>query len=419
MGFVKRYFDYIIVFLLIYTSRETILFGTNADPLVTLLGFIAPVIVLFMLLIRKNRTNGNPHFVYSKRTRDTLIIISFLLVVTMIVNIDLNIKYGYELLLCLLAYHIVNQIEFKRFAEVFSDIIEFFSIFAIVTFVLYIVYPGLFGIFPVITNKSGFEFYFTGLSVLPREVFGVLLRMFGIFREPGVAIIFVNLALLFELFVINRAKILRVSLLVLTIGFSLSTAGFILTFLIFMTYVLHAQKKHFLVSIILLAIVSVLALLIMQNDFIYMAVFNKFNQSDSSSTGARFGSIVNNIKLVLDYPIGLLFGLGYQFVEDYFANLGGAIRGEDHNTNTLIKELSIHGFLFFFYFLVKIFRFSKNLFKREFLPSFLVFCIIVLALSNEDLTVDFILYLIVFYSDKNELFPLKRYDRSICPSHVL
>ena len=418
MKIFKDYFDYFIIFLLIYTSRETVLFGTNNDSTIALLGFCAPVIVLILLFFRKDKARGSNVFKYNDRSRDTAIIIIFMIIMTMVINLDLNVKYGYEILLCLIAYNIANQVVFERFARVYSDIMEFLSLFAIVTFVIYIIYPGIFGVFPVITNKSSLDYIFLGLSVLPKELLGVVLRMYGIFREPGVAIIFVNLALLFELFVINRSKSLRVSILVLTVGFSLSTAGFILTFLIILTYVLHSQKKHYLTTVVLLAFIFVLAFIILQNDFIYMAVFDKFNQSESSSTGARFGSVINNIKLVIDNPIGLIFGLGYQFVEDYFANLGGAARGEEHNTNTMLKELSIHGFLFFSFFLLKIFDFSKILFHKEYFCSILVFATIVLALSNEDLTVDIILYLIVFYSCKNKLYVQKRNDRTINPSYM-
>ena len=207
MKIFKDYFDYFIIFLLIYTSRETVLFGTNNDSTIALLGFCAPVIVLILLFFRKDKARGSNVFKYNDRSRDTAIIIIFMIIMTMVINLDLNVKYGYEILLCLIAYNIANQVVFERFARVYSDIMEFLSLFAIVTFVIYIIYPGIFGVFPVITNKSSLDYIFLGLSVLPKELLGVVLRMYGIFREPGVAIIFVNLALLFELFVINSQRL--------------------------------------------------------------------------------------------------------------------------------------------------------------------------------------------------------------------
>lgn len=422
----RRYIDYLTVFLLVYTSRETVLFGTNANTTVTLFGFFAPVLVLATLLIRHYKifspVRGRAQIRYRVHTRRLAIVIIALSLLTMALNLDFNLKYGYEIILCLIAFLLVNQIPFERFARVYNDIILFLSLFALVASILYIVLPGYVSAFPSITNTSGFRYAFLGFCVIPMETTGVLFRMYGIFREPGVAIIFINLALLFELFVLDRKKIFRVLILVLAVGFSLSTAGYIITFLIMLTYVLLSKKKHLLATIILLVVVSAGAILVMQNEFIFRAIFGKFSATDSASTGARFGSLTNNIKLIIDNPQGILFGMGYRFVENYFVNLGNvgnAVRGEEHNTNTLLKELSIHGALFFSIFMYRIYRFSHRLFNKTNLRSLMVFFIIVLALSNEDLTVNFILYLIVFYSFGDGLNgPNTKYE-SIRSSYLL
>ena len=62
MKIFKDYFDYFIIFLLIYTSRETVLFGTNNDSTIALLGFCAPVIVLILLFFRKDKARGSNVF---------------------------------------------------------------------------------------------------------------------------------------------------------------------------------------------------------------------------------------------------------------------------------------------------------------------------------------------------------------------
>lgn len=187
-------------------------------------------------------------------------------------------------------------------------------------------------------------------------------------------------------------------LFVLTIGMTLSTAGFIITFLILMTYLLQSNNNHAIISLFFIGLVLVSTYFIIQNDFIYAALFNKFSATDSASTGARFGSITNNVIMIINNPLGLFFGLGYQFVEGFFEGLESAVRGAGHNTNTLLKELSVHGFLFFCYFLVRIYFFSKGVIKEKSWQTLFVFLALVMMLSNEDLTVDFILYVIVLYS---------------------
>lgn len=416
MRLFRKFFDYIIIFVLIYTSRETVLFGTNSNAVTAFLGYVAPAVVLMILVLRKGK---NAVCEYNKQTYDTTIIIIFLIMITMLSNFDINVKYGYEIVLCLTAYHLVNQIEFERFAKVYNDILLSLSLFAVITSLAYIFYPGYVGAFPTITNKGGYDFYFLGLSVIPGEIEGVLFRLFGIFREPGVAIIFINIALLFELFVLNGKKTPRVLLLVLTVGMTLSTAGFIITFIILMTYLLRAHNNHAIISLFFIVLVLVSAYFIIQNDFIYAALFNKFSATDSASTGARFGSITYNIKMILDNPLGSFFGLGYQSVEDFFEGLESLARGQGHNTNTLLKELSVHGFCFFCYFLVRIYYFSKGVIKEKSWQTLFVFLALVMMLSNEDLTVDFILYVIVLYSSIIGSNSYKQNDESLNTTYVL
>lgn len=420
MSFFKRYFDYIILFILIYTSRETVLFGTNTDQTVVILGYITPVIVLFLLLFRKPSTNRSS--IYSNNNNSVQSIaatIILMILATMLTNLDVNVKYGYEILLCLISYQLVYQIEFKRFAKVYNDIILFLSIFATITSIVYIISPGIISVFPVITNKSGYTFYFLGLSVIPGELSGVYYRLFGIFREPGVAIMFINIALLFELFVLDRKKLIRVLILAFTVGLSLSTAGYIITFFILVTYLFHSQKNKTILSFVLLIALLSIVVLILRNDFLSAAVFDKFTSSDSASAGARFGSVTNNINIIYDNPLGLFFGMGYEYVESYFEGLGSLVRGENHNTNTLLKELSVHGLFFFLLLLVQIYKFSRGLVKKRAWQSLLVFVAFLLIFSNEDLTVDIIVYLIVFYSTKIEIYAKKRNYSSISSSNLL
>lgn len=392
------YIDYLIIFILIFTSRETIQFGTTQNETMLIIGYIAPLFVLVLLLIRKGHFRN-----YNKSSFDLLIILSTCSLLTMFLNFDINVKYGYEILLFLLSYHIANQLEFNKFAKIYCDILQLLAFFAILATVIYFVASPIFSYFPIIENKSHLRYYNLFLSVIPVDRFGVIYRLYGIFREPGVAIIFFNLALAFEMFLFNSKKLIRVFLLLLAIVLSYSTAGYIVSFLIIACYLLYNQKKHKAVTLFASIFFVVLVVIISQSDYFNTMVFGKLTDEDSSSRGARLGSITNNLNLIIENPIGFLWGLGYQFVEDAFVAIGRmSFVGESHNTNTILKELSVHGIFFTIYLITSIYQFVRYSFLLKGLMLLAVFSTILIAFGNEDLTSDILLFLLVFYSRVNK-----------------
>ena len=384
--------DYVILFALIYTSRDTVMFGTNESPVMSIIGYIVPIIVLLILYVKYK-------IVDNYRTDQVVAVLLVCTIFTMIFNFEMIIKNGYELLLLLIASRYVRCIKFEKFTKVYCNILYVLSVISSITAVAFLLYPSFVNIFPTIINKSTLVFYNLWLCVIPQDLYGVSFRMYGIFREPGVAIIFINIALLFELFCFTKINIKHIAVLVISVIFTFSTAGYIVTFFIFLIYAIANNKVNrsqaFPLSLLILSVFSVL---LYSSDFVYDLVLGKFSNSESSSTAARFGSITNNIRLLLDNPHGLVVGLGYQFVEDVFVHYGQLARGEGHNTNTILKLLSLHGIIYVSICLSKVMTFiNKCLYQKGFC-AILLFVSIMMLFSNEDLTVNILLYLIVFYS---------------------
>lgn len=394
MQLFERYFEYIIIFLLIYTSRETLLFGTNSDTVMNQIGYVVPIVTLCLLsFVKRNVCSSHNH----KRLKALLI---FLVLFTMVVNWDLNLKYGYEIILICVACQISLKIPFSKFVEVYSNIILFLSVFAIVTALLYIIYPSYVGYFPTIVNKGNLIYYNLGLAVIPDELCGVYFRMYGIFREPGVAIIFTNISLAFELFVKNVVNVKRILILVMAVFLTYSTAGYIVTFLLIFTYILSLRKRTYLIPFSVIGIICI-AFCLISNDYIYTLVFDKFSNPDSNSLAARLGSVGNNLKLLLDNSLGFLPGLGFQTVEDAFVKFGERFEGQGHNTNTILKLLAVHGFILFCVVMKRLYTFFMLRFiEHKYKIRIFLFMTFLLMLGNEDLIVNVIFYIIVFYSLK-------------------
>ena len=385
--------EYLITFLLIYTSRETLLFGTNNNNETLLVGYIVPILLLLLLFL----LGGSSYLQYAKPQK-LCITLSIFTAITMLLNVDINIKYGYELLLFVLALKYVKYITFKRFTEIYSNIMYYLSVFSAITAILYMLYPSYVLLFPTIVNKGGLYFYNLFFALIPAEMDGVYFRMYGIFREPGVAMIFINLAIIFELFIKKVKNYKKILVFILAIGLTFSTAGYIVTFLILVSFLFASRKINSSMAIVVLLLIIASTYIVYTNKFVYMLVFSKFSNSESSSTAARFGSVVNNLNLLYNHPQGIIYGLGYQNVEDAFVNIGNRSLGEEHNTNTVLKELAVHGFFFTYILFSRIYKFFKNNFSLSKQNTILLFVVVLLMLGNEDISFNIILFILAFYS---------------------
>ena len=393
MGIIKKYINYIIIFILIYTSRDTLLVGTSVNENLILLGYLAPVLVLIILLLEKNVNVivRNNNYVY---------IFLGLIAITMISNFDINVKYGYELLLVVIAFFISRKILFQDFAQAYCEIMMILTCFAVVSGVVFMISPNVISSFPVIANKGGLYYYNLGLSVIPLSVYGDYYRLYGIFREPGVAMIFINIGLLFELFILEKKQKIGVVIFLAGIVLTFSTAGYFVALMILGAYLLSSNLKSsyrlwgtFCVVILVIAVI--------RNEFVQNLVFSKFSNEDSMSTAARFGSFYNNINLLIDNPLNIFCGLGYQYVEDAFVQIGNQFHGQGHNTNTILKELAVHGIFFFILILTRFYNFFTIWIRDKKIVIILLILATMAAFCNEDLTVNIILFIFIFYSSRN------------------
>ena len=149
----------------------------------------------------------------------------------------------------------------------------------------------------------------------------------------------------------------------------------------------------FSIMFIIIAFVSLAFISFIGFEKIDSILFNKFRY-DNASYDSRFGSIFVNIELFKNKPI---FGNGFTYFETNFSNYASIVGyGKAHNTNTYFKVLSVHGA---FYFLILLFGafnlFNKNI--KNLLIKIIAFIIFLIVLSNEDLMVNTLIYVISFY----------------------
>ena len=394
--------NFLLVFLLIYCSQDALLFGTNANKIFFIVKNIILVFVFFFL-VRKTTKNIEIDIGKSNIVLYGLISMSLL---TSLLNFDITFKYLYEILLILIAYNITRNLSFDKFKEYFVYSLYYLSLLSVILYAISLFSYSLIELMPSFKNESGYIYYsFLGLCNVSEVPMYGMMRNASLFREPGVYAIFLIICLVF-LYNTNtihkrqRNKIMFVSsIAILT---TLSTAGYIGLLLLIGYLVLGKSNQIGFGSklfVILLCIVGVYYVL--TNDSLYSSVFDKMSGGNDSAN-SRFGAIFNNIEMWSKDGVSILFGNGYQYVENNISLV--ATEKEyisTHNTNTLFKMLSVHGFFYFITIISLLYAASRKITSNHFsLYVMLLFCIM---LSNEDLIFNQIIYIILFYgfSTKN------------------
>ena len=320
---------------------------------------------------------------------------------TMIVNGDGDIiKYIYNIFMIILVMVLTINISEEKFIEMFTNIMYIISIFAVILFLIGFFLNPAYKMMPYISNENYLRYYFFGLGFLEDLPVGSIPRIYGIFREPGVFACYLTLALLLELLSKKETDIKKALFYLLAAYTTFSTAAFTLCIVCLSVYFLRMlfqgnseqRRKMFKIVIITVFIITG-CVMFMGSERVYELVFNKLHV-ENSSRDSRFGSIAANLSMFYTNPI---VGRGWNFVEDnfiYFASTG--VYAGTHNTNTLLKLLALYGlfpFTILVMFLVKFFK--KR--TRSIFYGLVLTAIWVIALSNEDLSVNVILYILPFY----------------------
>lgn len=380
----------ISVFLMLYLSRDTVLFGTNSNNTVNLIGY-AGTLLLALYWIVKGKVSRNCIVV-------SLVLI-FLGMLTMLTT-GIDIKYVYTFLLIILAAFFCSSVKFDSFVKAYQKTMLFLAAYSIIVFLLYEIAYAVISRFPIIVNESGVKFInlLFDMAMVKRPY--VSHRSCGIFREPGVYMIFLILALVFELFIMydgNKKRTgIHIGIYILALALTLSTAGYIVLALVLMLYLLFGtnNQKHKYLKLFLFAAFVVGALWVFFDEGLFDSVFGKLIR-DNYSRDSRMESINTNIRMIAANIQHVFTGLGFSFVEGNFRYYSIDSSMGD-NTNTVFRMLATYGIVYIAILMVLWFKFfAKH--KNKLLAGGL-FGAFVLCLFNESLIVNVILYILAFYS---------------------
>ncbi|ETT72288.1 putative LPS biosynthesis transmembrane protein [Paenibacillus sp. FSL R7-277] len=385
---------YIIVFVLIYMTSSY--FSTVAG----IIPGIVSVVILFLasvLGVFINRRNFKENF----NARGYL-----LLLLLIIVSLISSFIYGdglYNHLIIIFAvlsgYLVTLAYSFERFVDIYLKLMYFLSVFSILVFLVVSIIPSIFVFTPVIGYRVGVEVHNLFFAVvLPGAEFN---RNYGLFWEPGAFQVYLNLALIFELFAKNETRKRYVLGFIVAIITTFSTTGYIVLVPILLAFLI---KSNFLIKyksnfkyVILIAIISLLAIKFMPENYIRL-LFGKLEGLFSESGNSNFSTTVRVNAII--YPF-------YEFIKSPFIGIGysqylkmAAEKIYTMPTFTPINWFALFGLLWGlpcnYYYIRNVLNFKTGNFSR-----FLIAIALFLVIISEDFIRIAFMYVLIFYGTKN------------------
>ena len=374
---VKRYDEalkYLIVFLTVVLSRDTLLTSVRFGFVSTFIFNIGLVLVVFFLSVLKIGIN---EFIYQSRFRIKFAVIPILIVFVSLLKFDFQL-YHLSIIFYILTAFIFSYIfTFESFFKKLSNVMIFLGLYSF--FTVYFLRPLIFANnsvapgFNVVFNSANLpfiDFVFSYVVALP-----FYLRNFGIFREPGVFQFYLLIPFIFELFLRKvRIQYLKLFVLILSTISTFSIPGIaVLSFLLFIKFlqVFHEnelQKKDILnITIGLILILSAFAFAYFQSSFLRDQIYEMYLKLTTlnPSSIARIESIVETFSYFLRNPI-----LGHNFSTIVFL--------VKDNTTTSLSLFAIYGVTVGIVSLLFHFEFTKKISSRIYLRCLSFFGIFLL-----------------------------------------
>lgn len=397
----KRNYDYLVIlFIVIFISDDTFTFGTNQNFGYILFKYGIYFFLTSYLLVR------NKLKIYLIPTKGNLALcaIGISVLLTAVLNFDLTGGYIYQIWLALLAFLITQYIPSRELARIFIKYIYVLSLISIVVFIIANSFPNFLTLFPVYLNANDVEFYNLGICVVFKDIEEV--RNTGIFREPGVFMVYLSLAIILELFHQHHVNRKHIIVLIIASVLTFSTAAFIILAVICIAYLFKSNHKEVLKNkfLILMAGISIVMAIISIPE-LYSRVFDKIGKDsvNEGSSLARGASVIVNLKMFSDHPIK---GIGITSFpgnfESYSLDMFGIALEVGNNTNTITTIMAVYGVAFSIVFIYLILMSTGKL-SKYIIIRFFLFIAFLMMLSNEDLRYSLMTFVILFWGLKSEL----------------
>jgi hypothetical protein len=374
---------YAILLIVIYISDDTFNFGTNENYIYLIIKYIVYFFLTRYLLISSNLK----FLTVLSKSLIVFYLIVFFVFMTAFFNLELSGGYIYQIWLFFLGLLIVNFYSYKQFLMTYSKIVYYISLISLIIFVISNISPSFFQIFPAQTNSAGATFYNLGFGIVSFE--NLYVRNMSFFREPGVFMIYLNIAIIFELFFKESVNKRYLFVFIFAIFSTVSTAAFLILGLILFAYLFTKNRNKAVLNnkILIIGLGIIAVAFILSSAEFYSMIFDKVGKDSigEGSSLARGISVIANFNIFLE---NFIFGTGIKSYPLEFSRATLALIGVSldigNNTNTITTLFAVYGLFIGCLFIFMLFGFAKKT-SNSLIIRTMIFIVLIMFYSNEDL----------------------------------
>lgn len=308
-------------------------------------------------------------------------VIGLIVLIHTIVLGDISINSAMNLLSKFLISYVAVMIDLNNFVKRFIKLVIFMAAVSLVFFTLTLTNADTFVKALLITNNapcwtgniSYGRFFYHYMPGYERNV--------GIYNEPGVFQIYLNLALLLVLFkkdeiqIKGKSNIWYSIILIITIFTTMSTAGYVEMFVIIVLYVLTLRNTYSSCRIAIILSILVFAMIFVRTDLFQNIVVDKLAWSDQgrfeSGTGnARIASVLLDLNYITNNPLGY----GYSGIWENTSTFASSETGSSVGLTSMIYVygIPIATIIYLLYF-YSLYHIGNNLLEKIALISSFLF----------------------------------------------
>lgn len=273
--------------------------------------------------------------------------------------------YVYKIFLYTLIFMIIRSSEFEYLQKSFYKVAFFFAAVSLLFYIACDTF-GMHFLLPVGFYGGAGAPYATNFLYTQLEDWSV--RNTGIFREPGVYQIYLNIALLFY-YNQNRDKIITPTTAVLALAvITTMSSGGIVVALAIIGYQFMQQRKRSFASFLLFAVFAVVLYVLIMASFNQIFYKLMLGTEESGSAFARYYSLIVPMRMWLDYPI---FGCGASEFNDliyFYPTASGERMNPNLVTNCITVNFATSGIIVGLFYLFGTIKGAATLAKNYKIP---------------------------------------------------
>lgn len=369
------------IILLLFTSTDTVLFGTNSNRLFIYVPRIMALLMCFVIpLIKKDAMRKDLQTLLLALTMVSITVLSGTLNHTEMVTIISRI------LPIMIAFTISRYYSINSYIKAFDKFLYAITIVSIPLQLVAIATPRIILSMPAIINENEMIFrtiYFC--SVIQDRNIGnsIFTRMSGPFWEPGAYAFYLCMGIMFQVFFSEKQSVKRIVIYVIGLLLTYSTTGYIAFGVLIMAYMV--QKRNIKNNNMKVAVSVILGLIAALGVFssdsqLTNFVFGKIIDA-APTTNVRKASLIGGMHIALDHPWLGVGGLAGQYMPDY-ASLH-EFGNSSVLANTFVHQFANYGFVFGILFVFNTCSFFLKHFKGNKALGFWLFVILMLLYMGE------------------------------------